>query len=165
MKLDSHIVLAFAGLTADARVLIDRARIECQSYRLTQEDPCSIEYISRFIGQLQQVLHLHFLMMLSCLAHFCATAVSLSLSQKYTQTGGRRPFGVSTLICGFDPADKTPKLFHTDPSGTFWSWKVCLCRCCSPVLNINGLFTFCPTEGKCNWSWRENCSRISRKKL
>lgn len=95
VKLDDHIVAAFAGLTADARVLINKARIEAQSYRLTLEDPVTVEYITKYIAQVQQ---------------------------KYTQSGGVRPFGISTLIVGFD-VDGTPRLFQTDPSGTFSEWK------------------------------------------
>eukprot|EP01098_Paradermamoeba_levis_P004733 TRINITY_DN2018_c0_g1_i1.p1 TRINITY_DN2018_c0_g1~~TRINITY_DN2018_c0_g1_i1.p1 ORF type:complete len:250 (-),score=81.83 TRINITY_DN2018_c0_g1_i1:123-872(-) len=95
VKLDSHICLAFAGLTADARVLVNRARIECQSHRLTVEDPASVEYITRHIAGVQQ---------------------------RYTQSGGVRPFGISTLIVGFD-IDKTPRLYQTDPSGTYSAWK------------------------------------------
>ncbi|CAN0870529.1 Proteasome subunit alpha type-7 [Linum grandiflorum] len=47
VNLDNHIALACAGLKADARVLINKARIECQSHRLTVEDPVTVEYITR----------------------------------------------------------------------------------------------------------------------
>lgn len=93
--LDHHVVMAFAGLTADARILINRAQVECQSHKLNVEDPVTIEYITRYIAQLKQ---------------------------KYTQSNGRRPFGLSCLIGGFD-LDGTPHLFQTDPSGIYYEWK------------------------------------------
>lgn len=95
--LDNHAVLAFAGLNADARILIDKARLEAQSHRLTVEDPVSIEYITKYIASVQQ---------------------------KYTQSGGVRPFGISTLVVGFDPNDQTPRLYQTEPSGIYSAWYV-----------------------------------------
>ena len=37
-----------------------------------------------------------------------------------------RPFGIATLIAGFDPQDPAPRLYCTDPSGIHNAWKVVL---------------------------------------
>ena len=50
-----RLLTGISGLTADGRVLIDKARIECQSHRLTVEDPVTVEYITRHIAGIQQV--------------------------------------------------------------------------------------------------------------
>lgn len=94
---DTHVCLAFAGLNADARILVDKARLEAQSHRLTVEDAVSIEYITKYVAGVQQ---------------------------RYTQSGGVRPFGISTLIVGFDPNDSTPRLYQTEPSGIYSAWLV-----------------------------------------
>lgn len=93
--IDDHVCLAFAGLNADARILVDKARVEAQSHRLTVEDPVAIEYITKYVAGVQQ---------------------------RYTQSGGVRPFGISTLVVGFDKGDDTPRLYQTEPSGIYSAW-------------------------------------------
>ena len=94
---DTHVCLAFAGLNADARILVDKARVEAQSHRLTVEDPVTIEYITKYVAGVQQA---------------------------YTQSGGVRPFGISTLIVGFDPGSEQARLYQTEPSGIYSAWYV-----------------------------------------
>lgn len=95
-KIDNHVVLAFAGLNADARILVDKARVEAQSHRLTLEDAVTVEYMTKYVAGVQQ---------------------------KYTQLGGVRPFGIATIIAGFDHNDTTPRLYQTEPSGVYNAWK------------------------------------------
>ena len=95
MRLDENISLAFAGLSADARVLINLGRLECQNFRLMVEDSPTVEYVTRVLGQTQQ---------------------------RYTQRGGTRPVGISTIIGGVG-ADGKPQLWTTDPSGVYSAWK------------------------------------------
>jgi len=92
-KIDEHICAATSGLVADARVLIDRARLEAQINRLTYDEPVSVKELARRI---------------------------CDYKQQYTQFGGVRPFGVSLLIAGVD--DK-PRLYETDPSGALLEYK------------------------------------------
>ncbi|MEM2727019.1 MAG: archaeal proteasome endopeptidase complex subunit alpha [Archaeoglobaceae archaeon] len=92
-KIDDHICAATSGLVADARILIDRARVEAQINRLTYEEPITVKELAKKI---------------------------CDFKQQFTQYGGVRPFGVSLLIAG---VDKVPKLYETDPSGALLEYK------------------------------------------
>lgn len=93
-KVDEHVGLAFAGLSSDARVLIDQARIYAQIHRLVYGEPIPIELLAKRLCDIKQA---------------------------YTQHGGVRPFGVSFLIAGVD--DRGPHLIGTDPGGTYVSYR------------------------------------------
>ncbi|MHA1277287.1 MAG: archaeal proteasome endopeptidase complex subunit alpha [Candidatus Helarchaeota archaeon] len=92
--IDGHVGAAIAGLTADARVLIDHARVQAQINRLTYDEEIHIVQLVRKICDLKQV---------------------------YTQNAGGRPFGVALLIAGVD--SDGPKLMMSAPSGAYWSFK------------------------------------------
>ncbi|RLI85555.1 MAG: proteasome endopeptidase complex, archaeal, alpha subunit [Candidatus Altiarchaeales archaeon] len=88
-QIDEHIGIATSGLVADARRLIEDARLKAQRNRLAYNEPISVPTLTREICDIKQV---------------------------YTQYGGARPFGTALLIAG---VNKEAFLFETDPSGAF----------------------------------------------
>lgn len=94
-KLDEHVACAVAGITSDANILINTARLAAQRYTFTYCEPMPVE-------QLVQAL--------------------CDKKQGYTQFGGLRPFGVSFLFAGWDAVHGF-QLYQSDPSGNYGGWK------------------------------------------
>jgi len=92
---DDHVAVAVAGITADANILINQARLHAQRYRFSFQEPQPVE-------QLVQAL--------------------CDEKQAYTQYGGLRPFGVSMLYAGWDKTYGF-QLYQSDPSGNYNGWK------------------------------------------
>ncbi|KAH8374164.1 proteasome subunit alpha type-7-1-like [Drosophila serrata] len=91
-SLDKNMIMSYAGISPDARVLVARARAKCQKLRaLNDEDPVSVRLITEYLA---------------------------NLKLKYTQAPDCRPFGVSCLIGGYD-ANVKARLYQTDPYGNY----------------------------------------------
>jgi len=93
-RVDEHIGAAIVGLSSDARILIDQARIYAQSNKLTYDEPIDTEVVTKRICDIQQM---------------------------YTQHAGVRPFGVSIIFGGVDKTGA--RVFGTHPSGTYRGYK------------------------------------------
>jgi proteasome alpha subunit len=93
-RVDDHIGAAIVGLSSDARILIDQARIYAQSNKLTYDEPIDVEVVTKRICDIQQM---------------------------YTQHAGVRPFGVSIIFGGVDKTGT--RVFGTHPSGTYRGYK------------------------------------------
>ncbi|WP_406659612.1 archaeal proteasome endopeptidase complex subunit alpha [Methanolobus sp. ZRKC3] len=93
-QIDDHIGVATSGLVADARALVDRARVEAQINMVSYDEPIGVEVIAKKICDHKQT---------------------------YTQYGGVRPYGTALLIAGVD--DSRPRLFESDPSGALLEYK------------------------------------------
>jgi len=93
-KIDDHVGAAIVGLSSDARILIDQARVLAQSNKLTYDEPIDVEVVTKRICDIKQL---------------------------YTQHAGVRPFGVSMIFAGVDKSGN--RVFGTHPSGTYRGYK------------------------------------------
>ena len=93
-KIDEHIGAATSGLVADARALVERARVEAQINKITYTEPIRVDSLAKKLCDMLQL---------------------------YTQNGGVRPFGSALIIGGV--YNGVCKLFETDPSGALIEYK------------------------------------------
>ena len=92
-EVDDHLGIASSGLLADARNLVEFARVKSQINKITYGSPISLGTLTKYVADR---IHL------------------------VTQYAGVRPFGVGFLIGGVD--ESGARLFETDPSGTVIEW-------------------------------------------
>lgn len=92
-EIDDHIITVSAGISSDARVLIDKARIMAQQHQVTYDSPASTESIVKEIADIKQ---------------------------QFTHYGGARPFGVSMMFAGINGE---PSLYTTDVTGNYLQYK------------------------------------------
>lgn len=92
-EIDEHIICVSAGISSDARVLIDKARLLSQQHRVTYDSAPSTESIVRDIADVKQ---------------------------QFTQYGGARPFGVSMMFGGINGE---AVLYTTDITGNYLKYK------------------------------------------
>ncbi|KAJ9107035.1 hypothetical protein QFC19_002904 [Naganishia cerealis] len=85
-----------SGLTADARTMVEHARMTGQMHAFTYDEPIGVESVSQAV---------------------CDLALRFGESVDDDDAMMSRPFGVALLIAGID--ERGPLLYHTDPSGTF----------------------------------------------
>lgn len=93
-EVDYHIMASFAGMLADARMLMDSAQVLAQQNRVTYGSPAEPVTIIRMIADKQQA---------------------------FTQYGGARPFGVSVMLAGVNKGKA--HLYTSDVTGNYFAYK------------------------------------------
>jgi len=93
-RIDDHLGIAIAGLTADARVLAKWMRTECLNHKYVYDSNMQINRL------VEEIANDH---------------------QSNTQQTGHRPYGVGLLVAGYDRTG--PHLYETSPSGSYFEYK------------------------------------------
>ncbi len=99
VEIDRHIGCAMSGLQADARSMVEHARVECQSHAFNFNEKLSVESTTQAI---------------------CDLALRFGESADGEESIMSRPFGVALLIAGYD--EDGPSLYHAEPTGTFYRY-------------------------------------------
>lgn len=99
VEIDRHIGCAMSGLQADARSMVEHARVESQNHAFHYNEPLRVE---------------------SCTQAICDLALRFGEGADGEESIMSRPFGVALLIAGFD--EDGPQLYHAEPSGTFYRY-------------------------------------------
>jgi len=94
-RIDEHIMVAVAGINADANIILNYARLEARRYQFSYGEAMPIELLVQTV---------------------------CDHKQGYTQFGGLRPYGVSLLFAGWD-IQHGFQLYQSDPSGNYSVWK------------------------------------------
>mmetsp|Transcript_8793 Transcript_8793/g.10985 ORF Transcript_8793/g.10985 Transcript_8793/m.10985 type:complete len:181 (-) Transcript_8793:85-627(-) len=89
-----------SGLTADARSMIDHARVSSLTHNLYYDEEIQVESLTQSV---------------------CDLALRFGEGASGEKRLMSRPFGVALLIAGIDK-DKGPQLYHAEPSGTFYRY-------------------------------------------
>jgi proteasome alpha subunit len=93
-EVDEHMIATAAGISADARILVDQAQVLAQQNRVTFNSPIEPISIIRMIADKKQT---------------------------FTQYGGARPFGLSVMLAGASKGKS--HLYTSDVSGNFFAYK------------------------------------------
>ena len=123
MEIDRHIGCAMSGLQADARSMVEHARVESQNHAFHYNEPLRVE---------------------SCTQAICDLALRFGEGAEGEESIMSRPFGVALLIAGIDedgpqlydisPSNEAesavviralmliPGRYHAEPSGTFYRY-------------------------------------------
>jgi 20S proteasome subunit alpha 5 len=105
MEVDRHVGAAMSGLAADARLLVDHARVEAQNHTFTYDEPMRVESLTQALCDLA--------------LGFGESSEGMSDAERAKKMS--RPYGVALLLAGYD--EEGPQLFHSDPSGTYTRYK------------------------------------------
>ncbi|AMD21180.1 HEL100Wp [Eremothecium sinecaudum] len=100
VEVDRHIGCAMSGLTADARSMIEHARVSSVTHNLYYNEEIGVESLTQSV---------------------CDLALRFGEGASGEERFMSRPFGVALLIAGYDK-DEGYQLYHAEPSGTFYRY-------------------------------------------